>query len=100
MADAARSLGDLMRRVSILFALLLVIAFSGTIRVRTQVATPPILVVVNTGAANPFGGYLAEILRAEGINSFQVAQLSATTSSSLANFSLVVLAETPLTVSQ
>ena len=89
-----------MRRVFILFALLLIIAFSGSIRVRTQAATPPILVVVNTGATNPFGGYLAEILRAEGINSFQVAQLSATTSSSLANFSLVVLAETPLTASQ
>ena len=89
-----------MRRVSILLVLLIVIAFSGAIRVRTQAATPPILVVVNTDATNPFGGYLAEILRAEGINSFQVAQLSATTSSSLANFSLVVLAETPLTVSQ
>src|SRR5262249_426774 len=87
-------------RVFILFAVLLVIVVGVAIRVKAQAGTPPILLVVNTGAPNPFGGYLAEILRAEGINSFQVAELSATTSSSLSNFSLVVLAETPLPASQ
>ncbi|MBK9053559.1 MAG: twin-arginine translocation signal domain-containing protein [Chloroflexi bacterium] len=32
----------------------------------------PILILVDEQAANPFGIYLAEILRAEGLNCFQV----------------------------
>ena len=34
----------------------------------------PILVIAN--AANPFGRYYAEILRAEGLNAFAVADIS------------------------
>ena len=41
------------------------------------VETTPILLVVNDCGAEPFGRYLAEILRAEGLNSFTIAQLSA-----------------------
>ena len=39
---------------------------------RTTAAGPgaPILLVTDTGAANPYGPYLGEILRAEGLNSF------------------------------
>ena len=45
----------------------------------------------------PFGAYLGEILRAEGFNTFQSADLADVTGTYLASFTLVVLAETPLT---
>jgi hypothetical protein len=57
----------------------------------------PIAVVVDP--ADPFGRYYAEILRAEGLNEFDVANkqdLAAT----LANHQVVVLAETSLTAAQ
>src|SRR5512136_730177 len=39
--------------------------------------TPPILVVVNNSyPANPFGNYLGEILRAEGLSAYEVKALS------------------------
>ena len=50
--------------------------------------------------ANPFGAYLPEILRAEGINSFNVANLAAVNAATLTGVPLVVLAETPLTDGQ
>ena len=58
----------------------------------------PILVVA--GAANPFGKYFAEILRTEGMNAFDVADLAAVSSGTLANFDVVVLGETALTDAQ
>jgi hypothetical protein len=58
----------------------------------------PILVVA--GSANPFGKYLAEILRTEGLNAFGVASLSAVSSSTLSNFDVVLLGETSLTNQQ
>mgnify|MGYP000897045375 CR=1 FL=1 len=58
----------------------------------------PILLIVNGGyAANPFGGYLGEILRAEGLNAYTTVDLSALTAGELAAHSVAVLAETPLT---
>lgn len=60
----------------------------------------PLLVVVNSAAPNPFGAYLPEILKAEGLNGFDVVDLSALTAPTLAAAGLVVLAETPLTSGQ
>ena len=60
----------------------------------------PLLVVVNSVAPNPFGAYLPEILKAEGLNGFDVVDLSALTAPTLAAAGLVVLAETPLTSGQ
>jgi hypothetical protein len=56
----------------------------------------PILLLTNERAAYPFGLYLAEILRAEGLNCFQVARASAVDSDALNRFDLVLLAEGPL----
>ena len=72
----------------------------GTERGHAQGTPPPILVVLNSTAANPFGAYLPEILRAEGISSFSVTNLSAVTASTLVGVPLVVLAETTLTDQQ
>jgi hypothetical protein len=33
-------------------------------------STAPILLIVSSAAPNPFGAYLGEILRAEGLNAF------------------------------
>jgi hypothetical protein len=60
----------------------------------------PILLVVNDIAPNKFGRYVGEILRAEGLNAYEVAQLGAVTASDLSNHRLLVLAETPLTGAQ
>jgi len=56
----------------------------------------PLLLLINERAENPFGAYLGEILRAEGLNCFQVAPLSAVNSATLERFRLVLLAEGPL----
>ena len=71
-----------------------------TVPLNGQSPAPPILLVLNGAAPNPFGGYLAEILRAEGINSFATAQLSAVDAATLQNARLVILAETPLSAGQ
>ena len=67
---------------------------------RASSATPPILLVTNSAAPNPFGSYLGEILRAEGIKAFNSAQLSSLTSTNLTDVKLVLLAETPLSSAQ
>ncbi len=56
----------------------------------------PILLLINEQGDNPFGAYLAEILRAEGMNCFQVARLSDLEHIPLERFDLVLLAEGPL----
>lgn len=53
----------------------------------------PILVVINELTNNPFGLYLAEILRAEGLNCFQIAELSTLNNDVLAQFDITLLAE-------
>jgi len=63
-------------------------------------AASPILVLVNDAADNPFGRYLAEILRAEGLNCFQLASASNLDSAPLAWYDLVLLAEGPLNTRQ
>jgi hypothetical protein len=59
-------------------------------------AASPILLLIHEQAQNPFGLYLAEILRAEGLNCFQVAYLSQLERAPLAWFDQVLLAEGPL----
>jgi PKD repeat protein len=63
-----------------------------------QPPAAPILVLTSPG--NGFGSYLPEILRAEGLNSFTVADASLLSSSLLANYDLVLLGETNLTAGQ
>jgi hypothetical protein len=63
-------------------------------------AATPILLVLNDAAPNKFGAYAGEILRAEGLNAFAVAQLGALTADDLNGQPLVVLAETAVTDAQ
>ncbi|MBP7998812.1 MAG: twin-arginine translocation signal domain-containing protein [Chloroflexi bacterium] len=67
-------------------------------------ATPqngvPILLLVDEKAVNPFGLYLAEILWAEGINSFQIAPLSILEQPDWDQFDLILLPETWLSTAQ
>jgi len=57
----------------------------------------PILLVTNPQALNPFGPYLGEILRAEGITLFRLTTVDALADEDLARRALVILAEGPLT---
>jgi hypothetical protein len=60
-----------------------------------------IRVVYNDSASNKFGKYLGEILRAEGLSSFDMASLgSIAGAASLTPYQVVILAETPLSASQ
>ncbi|WP_407988190.1 Ig-like domain-containing protein [Kitasatospora sp. CMC57] len=58
----------------------------------------PVLLV--TTAANPYSRYYTEILKAEGLNHYQVVDLSQVTPALLAQHDLVLLGETPLTDAQ
>ena len=60
----------------------------------------PILVLVGDGADNPFGPYLCEILRAEGLNCFQTAHTSVLEDAPLEWYDLVLLAEGTLSRNQ
>jgi hypothetical protein len=60
----------------------------------------PILLVTNQAATNPFGNYLGEILRAEGLNGFDVKDLGALTQTDLSLHDVTILAETSLTSGQ
>ena len=66
-----------------------------------QVPAPPggpVLVV--TDPADPFGQYYGEILRAEGLNEFAIANVGPLNAQTLAAYQVVVLAETDLTAAQ
>ena len=58
----------------------------------------PILVI--TSAANRFSRYYAEILRAEGLNAFDVRDLSAVNGTTLAAYDVAILGEMTLTPGQ
>jgi hypothetical protein len=58
----------------------------------------PILVI--TSPSNPFSTYYAEILRAEGLNLFDVTPIGSVSSGTLAAHDVVILGEMPLTSSQ
>ena len=58
----------------------------------------PILVIADPG--NPFTRYTAEILRAEGLNAFAVADIAAVDAQLLADHVIVILGELPLDAAQ
>jgi hypothetical protein len=58
----------------------------------------PILVVTDPG--DPFGRYYAEILTAEGLNAFDVRDISQISAATLGGYSVVILAPTALASSQ
>jgi hypothetical protein len=61
----------------------------------------PILLVVNDDySPTHFGRYLGEILRAEGLNSFDVMDISSLDAAELTGHDLTILAETSLTSAQ
>lgn len=60
----------------------------------------PILVVVNDADSLKFDRYLGEILRAEGLNSFDMIDISVMTSTELTQHDVVILAQTALTSTQ
>ncbi len=64
----------------------------------TQGPGGPIAVV--TSAANPFTSYLAEIMRAEGLNEFRTVDVGAISASTLDAYDVVVLGEVVLTQAQ
>ena len=65
----------------------------------TTEASPPQLLVV-TSTARPFGSYLGEILRNEGLNAFTTIDVSFLSPALLSGFDVVVLGETPLSPAQ
>ena len=61
----------------------------------------PVLVVTNKASTDSaFAPFTAEILRAEGLNEFATADLSAVTADVLAGYDVVILGRTPLTTAQ
>jgi hypothetical protein len=76
-----------------LLALVLIALSVATPTQRVAGATvPPVLVVTDSAnSADPFGSYLGEILRAEGMTTFSTADVSALTSTFLASYTTVLL---------
>ena len=64
----------------------------------TEASPPQVLVVGST--ANPFGSYLGEILRNEGLNAFTTIDVAFLSPALLSGFDVVLLGETPLTAGQ
>ena len=60
----------------------------------------PILLIVNNTGGAPFGDYLGEILRYEGLNLFERVELSSLTGGQISQYPLAILAETALTAGQ
>lgn len=58
----------------------------------------PVLILTNS--ANPYGTYLAEMLRTEGINYFTVKDVSQLSANLLSQYRMVLLAQTSLSASQ
>jgi hypothetical protein len=65
-----------------------------TVAASPGLSPAPLLVV--TSSANPFTAYLPEILRAEGLNEFDVLDLSRVSSTVLSSYDLVLLGDMPL----
>jgi len=61
-------------------------------------AANPILIV--TSSSNPYTTFLPEILRTEGFNEFDTADISVVTTTTLSAYDLVVLGDTSLTAAQ
>ena len=54
----------------------------------------PILVVTDAGSSNPFGRYLGDILLAEGLNAYAIADIATLDAATLSRYATVILAET------
>ncbi len=86
-----------MRKLLSFLCVVAVASWLGSDRPRAQGAGAPILVVTQDSAtANPFDSYLPEILRAEGINSFNTLDLESVDAGALTNVRLVILPEIPI----
>jgi hypothetical protein len=83
-----------------LLVLIVTAVGSRAVGIQSQALPPPILLITNSAASNPYGAYLGEILRAEGLNQFATKDLAAVTSTDLSSAELVLLAETALTSTQ
>jgi PKD domain len=86
--------------VALLLASMIVPAPARSATLAPQVATTPVLLVVNNTPAAPFGNYLAALLDYEGLQIYTTAALADVTPSLLAQYHLVILAETALTPQQ
>ncbi len=67
---------------------------------RAAGSSPILIIVDDSYTANPFGRYLGEIMRAEGLNSYNLESLVDMTATLLDGYELVILAEMDLTVGQ
>jgi Domain of unknown function (DUF4082)/Bacterial Ig-like domain len=63
----------------------------------TDTVAPTALI---TSSSNPYSGYLAELLRAEGMNEFATVDLAALNASNLATLDVVVVGQVALTQAQ
>ncbi|GAB1540803.1 hypothetical protein NUACC21_34720 [Scytonema sp. NUACC21] len=74
--------------------------FSGKTLMASLPSPPggPILIV--TSSSNPFGDYYAEILRNEGLNYFNISNISSVSPATLAAYDVVILADMGLTSGQ
>src|SRR4051812_5787016 len=64
----------------------------------TEASPPQVLVV--SAASNPFGAYIGEILRNEGLDSFTTLDASLLSASVLNTFDVVIIGQTTLTAGQ
>ncbi len=78
---------------------LIALLFQGGL-VQAGTSTASILVVVNDSQTYKWGHYLEEILRAEGLNEYDVIDISAMTADGLSSYPVVILAQTSLTSGQ
>jgi len=69
-------------------------------RSQASAGPQPVLVVVNGAQAYKFGEYLGEILRAEGMNAYDLLDLNSIDGAILAEYPVVVLAQTSLSAGQ
>jgi len=67
---------------------------------KTESNLVPILIIVNEKSVNPFGRYMAEILRVEGINCFRIIPLGRVDSEVLSLFDIAILTEGELIADQ
>ena len=79
--------------------LITIACLAGALTSYAQLPTPsaPILIVNDSTSSNAFQNFVPEMLTTEGLNEFQVAQLSSLTSTFLANYNVVVLPQLKLT---
>jgi len=92
---------SLARRVSrSLTAFLFVLTGSVTVFAELPAPTQPVLVIQESSAADRYQFFVPELLTTEGLNGFQIAQLSELTAAFLAHYDAVVLPHLPLSPGQ